>query len=316
MNYQQKYLKYKTKYLNLKQVGSGKYAYLKYSVDHDGNLLNNGIPEHRTTSTGSTDNIIMKDDFRAVFNGNKVCLSINPINFKDLFKKINKTTCDYDQLLVFILNNKDITDKIPENIKDSSKILLFSDIMSKQIFLRFLFLDKYYKIIFPPNFKSIFLATWNTNYSGKIFTPVIYKIYIKFAIFSGIIFSYDIKDIYGFIKTKIENPDNNLLCVDFNKTIFFHILQDIIITIKQIYNEIAKDTNLAGRKIALTPTDSMRIIPHLKHIYQTECKLYDYVVQIEKQNILNNANPNNFDKIIDNKTSSFRYSGCLKQKTK
>lgn len=312
MNYQQKYLKYKTKYLNLIQKGGGNYAYLTYSVSHDGELLNGGNPEHRITMTGSSYETMMKDDFRAVFNGKKVCLGIDPPNFNKLFKKINKEKWDYNQLLVFILSNKDITDKIPENIvNDSSHILLFSDIMSKKIFLRFL--DEYDELIFPSNFKSIFLDTWETIYSGQIHTPVIFKTYIKFAIFSGIIFSYDIKDIYGFIKKTIDNPDNNLLCVDFNKEIFFDILQEIITIIDKIYNQIAMETDLPKRKEAITMFAKINITPCLKHTFETECKLYDSVIEIQNKNILNVANPKNFDKIIDYNPLSFRYSGCVNQ---
>jgi hypothetical protein len=311
MDYQKKYLKYKSKYLKLKiiQSGSGKYAYYNYNVNYEGELI--GTPTLRLAT--SSYELLLKDDFIAVLNGKKACTCINPKNFFELFKNINIDKFNYYELLVFILNNNDITDITPENITDeTSNIVLFSDIKSKQIFLNFI--NKYDNYIFPVGLKNIFLKTWTTIYSNIIFKdPTVYNVYIRFAIFSGIIFSYEIKDIYGFIKNQIK--EHNILSIEFNKEIFFQILQDIINYIICIYNKIEtkSETKLNSIKKTKNPYPFIVSSSELRLSYQRECKLYEYVTMIQDKNIFKSDNPKNFDQIDNKWTISTRYNAYLRK---
>jgi len=301
MNYQEKYVKYKNKYLNLRyQIGGNHYAHVNYDIDDDGNILK--INKRVTNNTYK--NLIL-EDFRGVFNSKKVCMNIYPDDFNMLFSKINVEICNYNDLLVYILKNNEITNIKPLENEDILIILLFSDIISKNIFLKIL--NDNIDFILPHKYKTIFLNTWNTIYDQTILTDItIFNIYINFAIFSGIIFSYDIKDIYGFIKEKI---DENKLDILFNKTLFFCRLQKIILYIKTIHSQLEKPP------IEASSSNLKLIRENVKYKYTNKCQLCEYVIAIEDTN-MPKTNSTNFNKIISNTTLYDGYSACVKSKVK
>lgn len=298
MNYQEKYVKYKNKYLNLRyQIGGNHYAYINYDIDDDGNILK----KNKRVTNNTYDNLIL-EDFRGVFNSKKVCMNIYPKDFDMLFLKINEETCNYKDLLIYIINNNEITNIKPLDNEDILIILLFSDIISKNIFLKIL--NDNIDFILPHKYKTIFLKTWNTIYDQIILSDLtIFNIYINFAIFSGIIFSYDIKDIYGFIKEKIY--ENNL-DIPFNKTLFFCRLQKIILYIKIIHNQLEKPPT----KVLSSKLKSIK--ENVKDKYTNKCQLCEYVIAIEDTNI----SKANFNKIISNTIPYDGYSACVKSKLK
>ena len=299
MNYYEKYFKYKNKYLNLKfQVGGNNYAYKQYNIDDNDEIIKCDYRKDKFNNHNDIENYnnILMENFRAVFNSKKVCMIIYPTEFDKLFSKINKDKCNYNDLLVYVSSNNLITYKKTLE-EDTLLILLFSDINSKNIFLK-IFDDTF---IFPHEHehKKIFLYTWKTQYSKKLLDNTVYNKYINFAIFSGIIFSYDVIDIYGFIKDQIREYKLN---IPFNKKIFFCRLEEIISYIKEIDSQIKKPS---FEYKTLLPTNE-----DFKYNYTHNCQLYNYVIIIEKTN-MPNSNSYNFNRITDT-SSSYRYASCVK----
>jgi len=142
-------------------------------------------------------------------------------------------------------------------------ILYFADILSAQTYMN-IYNNNYE--IFPRDILSELFMGLRTMYSPKIYVD---KSYL-FHIFHGIIFSYDIKDIYGFIKeyrdkfgelVKITNPPDEKLQLQLdnltiiNKDNFFQLLSKII---DIIMNEKEKQSILSSYayKIKLVNIDN------------------------------------------------------------
>ena len=132
----------------------------------------------------------------------------------------------------------------------SISILYFADIISAQIYM-----DIYNNNneIFPRNILRYLFRSLKGIYSPEIYVNESYL----FHIFHGIIFSYDIKDIYGFIKEyrdklylfyyyednsdekhKLKEQYENLTII--NKDNFFELLSKIIDIIMQASPELSE----------------------------------------------------------------------------
>ena len=98
-----------------------------------------------------------------------------------------------------------------------------------------------------------------------------------FHLFHGILFSYDIKDIYGFLSSYKSKalPDNQHKLTTINKINFFEMLQTVVEQIKQTYTSLLPTFISTTRPIPLTTRTDTKIY----------VELFNYVTLIEQINI-------------------------------
>jgi hypothetical protein len=217
--FKKKYLKYKKKYLSMN--GGGFYSAKKYEISPSGDKIS------LVYDTYNPD--IENRNIRHVFDHVKISTFITEDLYHSIIKKINPEKCNINELIY----------------KINDKYLLFSDIDSLNIFKELIYCGDDDNLIFPLDLKQELLYTWEAIYINKIY----YEKSLFFIIFSGLLFSYDIKDIYGFCidfcsecQFIIQNQDF-VLSMD----IFFTKLRTVIDIILKTYIKI-KDTSTGNLK--------------------------------------------------------------------
>jgi hypothetical protein len=292
--FKKKYLKYKKKYLSMN--GGGFYSAKKYEISPSGDKISLVHDEDY--------NYMEKRNIRHVFNHVKISTFITQTLYDYIIEKINLDKCNIINL-IYKIDGLD------------NKYLFFCDIDSKNIFLElFNGQDENSKLIFPVDLKVILLPMWGASYPLSIK----YERTLLFIIFSGLLFSYDIKDIYGFFidfcseeKFIIQNP-NFCLSMD----IFFDKLKIVIDIILETFEKIKHYSKsptfipLTGDAMVKKNNDDMKT---REKIFNNECLFNTYVNDILKTNFYPNNNFQTSDYMLGLQQSTdryIRYHLCLK----
>jgi len=200
MSVKDKYYKYKLKYLNAKkQLGSGKFSTIQYEIDNDGNIKNKETLRALMESEENAGKHHEHELIMGVYEKRKIC---SCFTIKELLSNIEQYKLPLNEILktCLIINDTEVKNDISEDIFNSAdkedpsiSVLYFADIVSAQIYM-----DIYNNNpeIFPRNILRYLFESLKGRYSPEIYVNESYL----FHIFHGIIFSYDIKDIYGYIK--------------------------------------------------------------------------------------------------------------------
>jgi hypothetical protein len=227
MSYYKKYLKYKNKYLALKnQSGGNQYAAIQYQVNEDGTVQECKL--FRTPgATGYeyyeqvypktlTDLPVLRSEtpyydrsqIMDVYFEKKVCSSFSCEQFRDSIARFRLDRF-LEQILLSCLHVDFLSKKISiitnlDRVRDNDLILYFADTKSLNLYLSIT--KNHSQIFFGLNRDDLKWALYNSL--SSIYSPdILNEVAYRFHILHGIIFSYDIKDIYGFLrdyKTKSE----------------------------------------------------------------------------------------------------------------
>lgn len=237
MSMKDKYYKYKLKYLNAKkQLGSGEFSRLQYDINENGDIISKRLI--------ASDDYYNHKHIMGVYEKKKICSSFTS---NELLSNIKQYNLSLNEILktCLIIEGTELKNDISEEIFNSIcyeqpyiTILYFADNLSAQTYMN---IYNNNNEIFPREILLELFAGLRTIYSPKIYVN---KSYL-FHIFHGIIFSYDIKDIYGFIKEyrdkfgelvkftddpvekqQVQEQLNNLTII--TKDIFFPLLSEII----------------------------------------------------------------------------------------
>ena len=234
MSYYLKYLKYKNKYLVLKNQSAGNpYASLKFYVNTDNYMT-------RMSESSKLQNL--SDDFKKaqimeVIWKNKTCSSFSISSLRESIQtysqdlyKIIETCLVYDNNSFRPLTDIDMSNDVSDNTR---LVLYFADKGSLDLYLTLKSTNS--EIIFPD---SISVKDLYDSLNSISSPSIIRESSYNFHILHGILFSYDIKDIYGYlqrlnqISTELISKNNSYITQQIrepiNRDIFFILLRNII----------------------------------------------------------------------------------------
>lgn len=226
----------KIDYLNLLDsqslTGGGDFAYKKYAVGYDGEarLVATVMPEERQG--------VARDQIIATFNGRKCATVIFPDHYQWILENVSLQKCDIHDLLLPLDTGKadgSFVPLEPDSVIDASGkqfvittadtrstsyyMLFFSDLKTKKVFLEAL----NNQLICPPKLRYYLLA----GYGGNYFEPAFVPASIPFHIFSGLLFTYNQRDVYGFV-------------VDHVRKMKPEVRGDLVMTPKVFFGELEK----------------------------------------------------------------------------
>jgi len=219
MSYYTKYLKYKNKYLALKNQSAGNpYAAKQYIINEDGTThqvklfqKSNKTIYESIEAESATDREINRistpyyehSHIMDVYFEKKVCSLFSVQKFRDSIARFR-----LDRFLEQIIPNclsvtfSDTGSQVEiieittiDTLRNDGIILYFADRLSLELYLQIM-RDHTTTFIPTDDLKTSLYRTLGTYYSPDIFGEHSYR----FHILHGILFSYDIKDIYGYLR--------------------------------------------------------------------------------------------------------------------
>jgi hypothetical protein len=253
MSYEQKYLKYKNKYLKLKmQLAGSDFSTLQYNVDSSGTIINSHV--NKLQSRHEIDTYDHNNFFGVLF-ARKICSGYDYNQFTEILDryKIQKDEPFVEHLLSTIVVINKTTLKTVTNYAELTAlytansaekgffyILYFADDKSRETYL----LLSQNESIFVPDLLLNMYQTLGSLYSIESYDNRTFL----FHILHGILFTYDIKDIYGYLYHFNDNIQNynkqfneNIPLIIINKDIFFEKLNIIISLILEVKSSVLED---------------------------------------------------------------------------
>ena len=295
MSYYLKYLKYKNKYLVLKNQSAGNpYASLKFYVNTD---------DYMTRMSESSEIQNLGDDFKKaqimeVIWKNKTCSSFSISLLRESIQKysqdlykIIETCLVYDNNLFRPLTDIDMSN----NVSNATRLVLyFADKGSLDLYLTLISNNS--KIIFPD---SISVNNLYDSFNSISSPSIIRESSYNFHILHGILFSYDIKDIYGYLKSLKQISTNLILKLQqlYNATNQEYTMNDNTNKIRDKLDNISNQLDVAKAQQIIEPINRQTFFILLHNIINIILS-YDNIKEYKKSILYKYATIINFVNIL------------------
>lgn len=227
-------IKYLIKYINMKFNMKKGYAYKQYDIVDNIIVNKHNVLNSLENSLEPKKNILKFNLLRLLdlIIGNKICSVYEQIFLNEMINIVYTRNRDKQDLYKYIypntlIINRGLITSVNDITPDDNDLLLcFTDNESMLQYQSLLNNE----ILFPPSLKIKLLSTLRTIYTPDVYVNESFM----FHIFHGILFTYDVKDIYGYLDDYVKTGKelNPMLHIDID--IFFeqlHIVIDIILNL-------------------------------------------------------------------------------------